>query len=117
MPAHRVPSDHALAPWQIPDPGNGAVIAVRQSGQISIVTAGSETNTVAAPSKEGIELTFEHMTDGGARVITFPAPLSAGASNTVITLTAVRDAAGVKSVRTATGFRWQLMWIVGATLS
>ena len=66
----RVLVDHSVIGLQstltgtIPDPGDAGAIPVAQSGYVPIVTAGSETRTLAIPTFVGQELLLFIKTDG-----------------------------------------------------
>lgn len=110
------PSD----PHTIVDPGNAGAIPVTQSGCIAITTTGgAETRTLANPTFEGQELTITYGSDSTSCAITAATAFNES-GNTIITLTDVNEAIGLKAVKTlvtAGTLRWQSTWNVGTALS
>jgi hypothetical protein len=108
----------ATADCKILDPGTGNKITVIESGCVCpIVTAGAETNTITAPTKEGIVTVLTMITDGGDRVVTAPAALNV-TGNTIMTFNDVRDTIVLISVPVAGGtFRWHIICNDGVSLS
>jgi hypothetical protein len=78
MSAHTLLYELNAAPYETPDPGTGEVIAVTRWGEmIPIRVAGTETNTVLAPTGANQSFTIYcvERTDG-ARTVTFPEPIN-----------------------------------------
>jgi len=67
----------------IADPGTGVAIPVTQSGHINIVTAGVETNTLAAPTFVGQILSMVCQTFAGNRTITCATGVNQAVNTTV----------------------------------
>ena len=66
MSQHRIHSDLYRVGKSMPDPGDGGTIRVTQDLQIcEMVSAGSETRTLAAPTKSGLRFVLRLLTDGG----------------------------------------------------
>lgn len=119
-------ADHGI--FEMLDPGDGENIFI-DSGKtvIGIVTEGaSETNNLYPPRGIGWELTLQHRTDGGSRIISFvkldgTTELAFQEDNDhKITLTDVDEAVGLVSVYNGTDstdpYRWQVSWNNGTTL-
>lgn len=101
----------------IADPGNAGAIPVTQSGRCAIVTAGSETRTLANPTFEGQELLIYILTDGGTCVITAAAAINATGDNT-ITMAEALDVLDLVAIRgSASGLRWRVRSSDGSALS
>lgn len=92
----------------ITDPGNGGAIPVTYSGYCPIVTAGSETRTLAAPSHAGQEITIYIKTDGGTCVITASAPINVAGNNT-ITMAEVTDCIKLIAVESGSSLVWRVI--------
>lgn len=111
----------ARATWSLPDPGNGQAISLQRGGIFDIVTGASgETNTLAAPPKEGYIVGFTLITDGGGdRVITVASAINA-AGNTIMTFNDAGDTIVLISVKhsaTKGVYRWKVLCNDGVTLS
>lgn len=81
---------------------------------IPIITAGSETRTLAAPTKAGRFVIFSMATDGGDCVITVTGGYDE-AGGTTLTFANVGEAIGLISVRTLTSsgtntYRWRVLF-------
>lgn len=100
----------------IADPGNAAAIPVTQSGRVAIVTAGSETRTLAAPTFVGQELLLYVKTDGGTCVITCATTVNQTGNNT-ITMADVNDSIRLHAVESGSDLRWRVVCNDGAALS
>ena len=68
----------------IADPGASGAIPVIKSGSVSIVSAATETRTVADPSFVGQTLNIGLKTDGGAVTLTAASPVNQTGNNTLI---------------------------------
>lgn len=100
----------------IADPGNAGAIPVTQSGYCPIVTAGSETRTLAAPSFIGQELLLYIKTDGGTCVITVASAINQTGNNT-ITMAEVRDVIRLVAIESGSSKVWHVVSNDGAALS
>lgn len=100
----------------IADPGNAGAIPVTQSGYVPIVTAGSETRTLAAPSFIGQELVLYIKTDGGTCVITVASAINQTGNNT-ITMADVRDVIRLVAIESGSSKVWHVVSNDGAVLS
>lgn len=100
----------------IADPGNGGAIPVTASGYVPIVTAGSETRTLAAPSFVGQELLLYVKTDGGTCVITVASAINQTGNNT-ITTAEVRDVIRLVAIESGSSKVWHVVSNDGAALS
>ena len=67
----------------VPDPGDGGAIPVTDGGNVSLVTEGAETRTLAAPSFVGQELSLALKTDDGDCVVTASAAINQTGNNTL----------------------------------
>lgn len=100
----------------IADPGNAAAIPVTRSGYVPIVTAGSETRTLAAPSFVGQELLLYIKTDGGTCVITVASAINQTGNNT-ITMAEVRDSIHLRAIESGSNKVWDVVVANGADLN
>lgn len=100
----------------IADPGNGGAIPVTDSGHVAIVTAGSETRTLAIPSWKGQELLLYIKTDGGTCVITVASAINQTGNNT-ITIADVRDSIRLQAIESGSNLVWDVVANNGAALS
>jgi len=100
----------------IADPGNGEAIPVTTSGHVPLVTAGSETRTLAVPSFVGQELLLYILTDGGTCVITVAAPINQTGNNT-ITMADANDSIRLHAIQDGANRRWRVVCNDGAALS
>jgi hypothetical protein len=103
---------------QIADPGTAAAIDVSRSGEVQIVTAAAETNTLAVPTFVGQRLIITMKTRvGGNRVITVASAFNA-AGNTIITLDTAGDAICLEGSHGSAGvLKWNEDWTNGPSLS
>lgn len=100
----------------IADPGNAGAIPVTQSGYVPIVTAGSETRTLAIPTFIGQELLLYIKTDGGTAVITVASAINQTGNNT-ITMADVRDVIRLVAIESGSNKVWHVVSNDGAALS
>lgn len=100
----------------VTDPGDAGAIPVTASGYCPIVTAGSETRTLAAPQFPGQVLDLYIDTDGGTCVITASAAINQAGNNT-ITMADVGDYIRLVGVTRAGVLRWQVAANDGAALT
>jgi predicted RecA/RadA family phage recombinase len=100
----------------ISDPGASGAIPVTDSGNVAIVTAGAETRTLAAPSKDGQELLIFMKTDGGDCVITASAGINQTGNNT-ITLNDAGDTIRLVGIHVGGSLRWRVTFNDGCSLS
>lgn len=100
----------------IADPGNAGAIPVTKSGYCPIVTAGSETRTLAAPSFIGQQLLLYIKTDGGTCVITVASAVNQTGNNT-LTLADVRDVILLVAIESGSNKVWHVVSNDGAALS
>lgn len=103
-------------PNAITDPGDAGAIPVTASGYCPIVTAGSETRTLAAPSFIGQQLLLYIKTDGGTCVITVASAINQTGNNT-ITMADVRDTINLVAVESGSNKVWHVVSNDGAALS
>ncbi len=118
----RVLVDHSVIGLQstltgaIPDPGDAGAIPVAQSGYVPIVTAGSETRTLAIPTFVGQELLLFIKTDGGTCVITVASAINQTGNNT-ITMADVNDSIRLHAIDNDGTLAWRVVCNDGAALS
>lgn len=91
----------------VADPGNAGAIPVTASGYCPIVTAGSETRTLAAPQFPGQVLDLYIDTDGGTCVITASAAINRTGNNT-ITMSDAGNYIRLVGVTRGGALRWQV---------
>jgi hypothetical protein len=100
----------------IADPGNAGAIPVAGSGYCPIVTAGSETRTLAAPAFVGQEIMLYIKTDGGSCAVTSAVAINQ-ASNTIMTMNEVRDFIRLVCIENGAAKVWQVVANDGTALS
>jgi predicted RecA/RadA family phage recombinase len=100
----------------IADPGDAGAIPVTSSGYCPIVTAGSETRTLAVPAFIGQELLLYIKTDGGTCVITVASAINQTGNNT-ITMADVRDVIRLVAIESGSNRVWHVVSNDGAALS
>lgn len=101
----------------IADPGTGVAIPVTKSGNIAIVTAAAETNTLAIPTFKGQKLLLYCDTYAvGNRVITSAQAVNQTGNNT-LTFGAVRDNIMLEAITVGGALRWQVVHNDGVALS
>lgn len=111
--SHRVHSDLYRVPKSMADPGDAGTIRVSQDLQIcEMVSAAAETRTLANPTKQGIRFTLRLLTDGGDCAVAAAAGLNQS-GNTTATFEDASDMLVMISVKTSTGFRWDILHNVG----
>jgi hypothetical protein len=117
MSAHAVLAELAEANWLIPDPGNAGALPTSKSGMIALVTAASETRTLADPVKEGLILVLAFKTDGGDCAVTVASDVTQTSGENVVTFTDVGECIGLMSIPVGSGFKWREMFNHGAALT
>lgn len=105
-----------LTPSDITDPGNAGAISVAAPGSVSLVTAGAETRTLAAPIFIGQIIVLYLQTDGGDCVVTVASAINV-AGNTVITLNDAGDSCALIAVNNGSALAWRVLENNGCTLS
>jgi hypothetical protein len=110
MSEHNFLKEFGNADWHIPDPGTAKALPPSRTGIVNIVTGASgQTNTLAAPVKEGLILGLNLLTDGGGdRVITVASAYDA-AGRTTITLATAGDYIVLMSYKFGSVFRWRVL--------
>lgn len=101
---------------EIEDPGDAGAIPVTKSGYCSIVTAGAETRTLAAPLFAGQRITLTLKTDGGDAVVTVATGINQTGNNTV-TMNDAGDTLSLVGVEVGSNKRWRTLHNDGCTLS
>lgn len=102
----------------IDDPGDGNAIPVTASGNISLVTGGAETRTLADPPAGSIgrEIALSLDTDGGDCVLTAANPVNQAGNNTLL-FDAVGETVVLKVIEIAGAPKWRIIGIDGVTPS
>lgn len=116
MSAHRALQDLLVAPFSIPDPGNGGNIVIdRAFGICEMVSTAAQTRTLAAPVQSGIFCILRQHTDGGDIVLTSAAHLNVAEQHQA-TFADVGDQLFMVSVKNVTGggYRWEILVNTGA---
>lgn len=120
MSGHRIPFDLDKGAYELPDPGDGAEIAVAQWAHIAMTTGASgETNTLADPVKSGQRLALTLLVDGGGdRVITADSAINQ-TGNTIMTFGAAADSCILESFMVAASgtYKWRVVYNDGVALS
>lgn len=102
---------------KIADPGNAGAIPVNQGdGYVDIVTAGSETRTIAAPAFQGQQLLLVSKTHVGNAVVTVASTVNATGNNT-ITISAAGQNILLAGVINGSTLRWMVVANDGTALS
>jgi hypothetical protein len=91
------------------DPGDAATIYVdRQFAVVPLVSAGTESRTLAAPTKAGIFVMLVHDTDGGSVAVT----ITGGYNKLGYTIAIAYDAGDyllLHSIKVGATYRWQVV--------
>jgi|GEM_PF-2051140 len=115
MSAHRILADLFRAGFETVDPGNAATFVIdRDMVTIPIVTAASETRTLGAPTKAGLQVLLSLKTDGGDCVVTVTGGYNQ-ANSATITFGDAGDWCLLTSVCTAAAtYAWRVVGGEGA---
>lgn len=114
MSAHNTLQQLLQADHDMPDPGDGKIIAVeRQLAILELVSEDAETRTLANPERAGLWFTLRMKTDGGDVVVTAANGLNV-AGNTTATFADVGDQLAMVSVSHTTGYRWEILVNTGS---
>jgi hypothetical protein len=100
----------------IADPGASGAIPVTKSGSVALVTAGSETRTIADPSFPGQTLNLYLKTDGGNCVITTASPANQTGNNTLLGED-VGDHVSLQAIEDGADIEWRIVANDGWALS
>lgn len=116
--SHRIHHDLYYVSKSLADPGDGGTIRVEgpdgQDLQIcEMVSTGSETRTLADPTKQGIRLIVRLLTDGGDVVVTAANGLNQ-TGNTQATFADPSDLLQLISAKYSGGFRWDILHNIGS---
>lgn len=113
---------HSGNPTEVTDPGTGKAIVVDRYNQcvpLTIAANATETNTLAAPTRDGQRLRIIAVSVGssGTRAVTVASAINA-ASNTIITFDAVGDMVVLESFPiSTTAYAWRVIVSNGSALS
>lgn len=110
------PTAASASARSIADPGNAGAISVATDGVCNLVSAGSETRTLAAPGFIGQQITIACDTHGGDIAVTVNGG-NFDATHHIATLTAVVQSITLVGVTVASALRWSLLANNGTTLS
>ena len=85
MNPHNLPMQYNMAPWEIPDPGDGGAIPITQSGVVNLVSgADNETRKLANPIAVGQRILLNFDTNGGGNItVTVAGYINAEEDNTL----------------------------------
>lgn len=101
----------------IDDPGDATAIPVTGSGNITLVTTGAQTRTLAIPSYKGQRLSISMGTDAGDCVVTVASAFDQN-GNTIITFNDVGDYIALEGVvSTGTTLAWRIVARDGALVA
>ena len=101
------------------DPGTAQAIPVTRSAQVdmTIGSAGAETNTLAIPAFAGQTLVINAAVVGtGTRAITASQALNV-TGNTIMTFNAVRDCVVLTTIKVGSALRWEITYNANVALS
>lgn len=101
---------------EITDPGDAGAIPVTASGWISLVSAGAETRTMAAPTFAGQRISMGFQTDGGDVVLTVSTGVNQTGNNTA-TFADAGDHFVVEAIEVGANLRWRVIANDGVALS
>lgn len=115
MSAHRTLNDlyrafsPDIGPGLLGDPGDAGTIIVGMWGQICpVVTAGSETRTLAQPNRAGVSCVIALDTDGGDLTLTVTGGYN-GDDDTEIVFDDAGDFVSFVSVKVGTSYLWRVV--------
>lgn len=115
MSIANLPDKLSKADFTIADPGASGAIRNDQYGVVGIVTAGAETRTLAIPTRAGIRLTLNMITDGGDCVVTVASAYDE-TGGTTLTFSDPGQYVDLLSIRTAAGtYAWRVVAFDGVT--
>jgi predicted RecA/RadA family phage recombinase len=100
----------------IPDPGDAGAIPVVESGSVSLVSAGGETRTLAAPTYAGQQLSLGFKTDLGDVVVTASAGVNQTGNNT-LTFADAGDHLQLTGIELGAALVWRIVANDGVALS
>lgn len=101
---------------EIADPGDTNAIPVTATGRVPLVTDGSETRTLAAPSYAGQRLQLEFKTDGGDCVITCSTGVNQTGNDT-LTFADAGDHMILSAIDVGGDLRWRVVCNDGVNLT
>ena len=109
----QIPHFVTQAPWEIPDPGDGGTIDIRESGVVNIVTLDAETRKLPEPLHVGQFILLNMKTDGGDGVVSvYESDLSTASAinptgNNTITFANAGEAILLIGVAVGTAYKWR----------
>lgn len=110
MSAHRLPFDLHIAPKDLPDPGNaGSIVVDRDPCVVNLVSAGTETRTLARPTRSGIRLLLYVRTYVASGItVTVTGNYDTNSDSTIL-FTAANQWAYFVSFYDGTNYKWMLV--------
>jgi len=106
-----------VQPSIIADPGASGAIPVTEGwGVCSIVTAGTETRTIAIPQRVGQRISLAMKTDGGNCTITVASPINEAGNNTLV-FDDVGEYIALEAIEAAAVLAWRVLANDAVTLS
>ena len=100
----------------VPDPGNAGAIPVTQSGFCPLVSAGTESRTLANPTRVNQELVLFMKTDLGDITVTVATAINQ-TGNTVATFNDAGDVLVLRAIQVGANLRWRVIANDGVGLS
>jgi len=107
---------HNALTADLTDPGNAGAIPVTDSGKCDLVSAGTETRTLAAPTHVGQLLLLSFKTKVGNITVTCATGVNQTGNNTILFDTAA-DSILLVGVASGSNIRWRVVYNDGCTLS
>ena len=101
---------------EIADPGDAGAIPVTTGGTVKLVSATSETRTIADPTFLGQTITLTALTLGGGIIVTAASPVNQ-AGNTAMTFGLAGDTIMLVCIARTAGLEWHAASNDGVTLS
>ncbi len=109
MSAHNILKQLAEADWNFQDPGDNGALPRDRTCIVNIVSAGSESRTVADPVKEGILLAVNLWVDGGGSVNVDFATAFNAVGDTSFNLASAGDYAIFQSIKFGSSYKWAII--------
>ena len=107
---------HNALTADLADPGNAGAIPVTDSGKCDLVSAGTETRTLAAPTYIGQMLLLSFKTKVGNITLTCATAVNQTGNNTILFDTAA-DSILLAAIASGSNIRWRVVYNDGCALS
>lgn len=105
----------SVCEWTLSDPGSSGALPSTQTGVLPLVTAGAETRTLAAPTKNGLTLTLVGKTLVGNCVVTVASAYDEN-GGTTLTFSEAGQYVKLESVAvSSTAYAWRVVGCDGVT--